>query len=243
MPQHLWPADPSFSNLGSGEPDNDYFRDARCRRCKLSPSLCFCDRIIPVQFPVRILIVQHFTERKSISNTGSLLPLLLDNAEVLPYAHPADPFDPTPLRDSEQEYRLLYPHPDAEELSPTTFAESDAPPTLVVLDGTWPKAQRMTRRVSDLHRLPSVCLPSDPILPDASEAHAQSLVNGCRGFLRRRHLPGRLSTLESVLQALAAPGHRNERLEKYSAELLRRRLHLMGRISRENLELGMGPQI
>ena len=152
----------------------------RCDRCNLPPHLCLCAEIPRVETRTRILLVQHVVESWKKSNTGRLATLALTNARLLTYGAQDESLDTALL--SEPGTWLLYPD------GPTAPPDAPPPRQLVVLDGSWSQARRMSQRLPALRMLPRLVLP--PPAP---------------GTLRLREPthPAGMSTLEAIARAVA----------------------------------------
>ncbi len=161
-------------------------RSERCGRCALTPVLCVCARLVQLEVPVRIVVVMHTTEAARPSNTGRLLPALLSDAFIV--TRRGLDAAPAPFPDCPGPVAVLFPDADARPLHLL-----DPPPrTLLVPDGNWRQARRITRREPALAAAPRVCLPS-----------------GGPPLARLRDHPDaeRLATVEAVARALGALGH------------------------------------
>jgi DTW domain-containing protein YfiP len=130
-------------------------RRPRCQRCNLPPHLCLCAELPRVETRTRFLLLQHVAETRKKSNTGRVAALALANATLFTYGAPADSFDPALL--SEPGTWLLFPD------GPPAPPDAPAPRQLVVLDGSWSQARRMTQRLPVLRTLPRLVLP--PLAP------------------------------------------------------------------------------
>lgn len=158
-------------------------RIPRCVACWLPPSLCVCDLLVPLDLRTRLVILVHHVERIKSSNTGRLVAKMVPQPIVRVHGDPArEPHAPIP----DGPLFLLFPDPNAIELSPTMNLGS-VPPVLIVPDGSWPQARRMCRR--------------DPI---AKNATIVKLPEGAptRYGLRRNARTGTVSTMEAVARAL-----------------------------------------
>ena len=142
---------------------------------------------------------------------------VLTNSEVVDYTALKRPPDPINLWQPDAEYRVLFPIPGAELISPGTFT-GDGAPTLVILDGNWRQARRMSRRTPGLHCFPFVTVPGTPP----------------RKRLRVPVRPGQLSTADAVARALDLLGYTDAARELQAALdlLVTRVLHVRGQGSR-----------
>jgi hypothetical protein len=145
---------------------------------------CVCGVIPQVVTRTGIIILQHPRERRHAVGTARIARLGLPRAEVSvawfgrdrrPTAHLAVP----------EGTQVLYPHPDAREL--TSLAPGERPSHLLVLDGTWGHAHVLRRANPWIAALPHVRLtPSRP--------------SGYR--IRREPRRECLSTIEAIVRAL-----------------------------------------
>lgn len=171
-------------------------RRARCERCTLHRELCVCDQLPRVRTPFEWILVQHASDRHRPTNTGRLVAAMLGGVKVIVYADSTVAFDATPLDRPDRDYRLLFPAPDAEELTPAMVrAAKAATLTLVLLDGTWRQASRMRRRMPRLRTMECVRLPAA-----APSSWA----------IRRANHPERLCTIEAVIRVIALSGQEDE---------------------------------
>ena len=136
----------------------------------------------------KVVIVMHVFELKKPSNSARLIPVCLENAEVLVRGQKDSPMTTESLEDPERELWVLFPSDDSVPLTPQLVAEAQKPITLVVPDGTWPQARRIPNRVKPLKSAKRVRL------AEATEA-----------TMRLRHHPDplRMSTAEAVGRALS----------------------------------------
>lgn len=171
-------------------------RRARCERCTLHSELCVCDHLPRIRTPFRWVLVQHASDRLRPTNTGRLVRAMVEGVEVLVYADRTEAFETTALEESTRDYRLLFPAPEAEVLTPTMLQVPNASAlTLVLLDGTWRQASRMRRRVPHLRAMRCLRLPAA-----APSSWA----------IRRANQPERLCTLEAVIRVIALSGREDE---------------------------------
>lgn len=156
----------------------------RCGRCRMHVGLCICAQIPRIETRTRVVLVIHRIEDRKSTNTGRLALECLAHGSVVVRGHEGEP---TATLDVEPgtEPLLLFPHEDAEPLTPR--APSDRPVTLVVPDGTWRQAFKVRARVPGLADVRTVTLP--PGAPSRyrlrAEAHASAL-----------------STMEAIARAL-----------------------------------------
>ena len=161
-------------------------------------SACLCAALPTVQTRTRIVIVRHVRELVKPSGTARIAGLALPHAEIIDYRDEqgATPAWVTSLHPRPEE--VLSPDAVAARLRsmdaphllfPTGRTSTTAPPTLVVLDGTWRQARQMFRRIPGVSGLPTVSL-------DASAVTTVRLRNAFRA--------GERSTLEAIADAIAS---------------------------------------
>lgn len=146
------------------------------------------------------MILRHTLESKRNSNTGRLVAAALARTRVLEYGSPSEPWDSTLL--DHPDTWLLYPKPGAQ-------VPQVLPKRLVVLDGSWSQARRMSQRIPALWRMPTLALP-----PPANPLPR----------LRTGQCSQQMSTAESVVSALRLLGQDQpaDHLETLLRELVRR---------------------
>ncbi len=126
----------------------------------------------------------HHQERRKTTNTGRMIARILPSQTRIRYF--GDPDDQSPLPQCEGPCALLFPEPMAPILSPAHA--TPGPLTLIVPDGTWSQAIRITRRSPDARNVPTLRLPDLP--------------QGRYNTLRRTPHAGTLSTFEAIAHAL-----------------------------------------
>ena len=156
----------------------------RCAGCALPPPLCLCAELPALATRTRVVLLMHHVERRKTSNTGRLLERALPGALVRVRGERGAP-PPPPLPEGRR--LLLFPDPStrARVLSPELVAGEDA--LLLVPDGTWGQAQRISQRDADARSAVPVRLPPGP---------------PSRYGLRRNPRAGTVSTFEAVARAL-----------------------------------------
>lgn len=197
----------------------------RCKTCARPLSHCLC-HLIPRLWPdTQVLVIQHPDEASHALNTARLLVAGLVNAHLLVTESLADHPDwVRRLSDSGWRNELLFPGPDARELS---VARDTRPRRLILLDGTWRKARKLVYLNPVLQTMAQVCLPD-------------GLVSRYR--LRKVPLPGALSTIEAGAEALAAlhPGFDKHALLAPFEALIEGQIRAMGQ-ARYLENYGAGP--
>lgn len=149
--------------------------------------ICICDRIPSLPTRTRLTLVLHYREQQQTSNTGHLLHLALPNSEVRIYGDFNAPMPTEDLAPEDHQTYVLFPGPEARELSLDELRRDGRPVNLILPDGTWRQSSRMMRRCEPLRQLPARLLPPGP--PSAYQ-------------LRRAEQPERISTFEAGARAL-----------------------------------------
>ncbi|MCB9742296.1 MAG: DTW domain-containing protein [Alphaproteobacteria bacterium] len=155
----------------------------RCPRCGLPHAACLCAELPEVRTSCEVLLLRHWKEAFSSTNTARLAALALPRAELHDYGAPP-PHAPLPALEvklTAPDTWLLFPGGEAAPPTPR-------PQRLVVVDGSWRQAAKMVGRVPGLAALPRWS-PS----PGQSE----------RLRVRLQHHPEGMATLEAVARAVA----------------------------------------
>lgn len=197
----------------------------RCERCRMKPHLCLCHLIAPRTIRTELSVMMHISEREKSTNTVRLLKLLVPQVDV--FYHGEKEKKAGLSRTSRQRY-LLFPDDSAAELNDDFAAAHPEGISLVVPDGNWHQARKMTHRHPDLVHLPRV------------------RVSGSGGTLfavRRAPRGGFLSTIEAIALALEpfeGSELKNE-LNKLLYEMVRRTL--WSRLSSSSMPDDFSPAI
>jgi DTW domain-containing protein YfiP len=191
----------------------------KCTRCRIYRPLCLCSDIVPLILDTRVTLYMHWRERLRATNTGWLACLALPNSEIRLRGGPSQqlcPAEAAPLKNA----ILLFPSPDAVELTPEWLARQPRPVTLVVADGSWRQAKKVPYRESGLAGIPNVKLPVG--------------APSCYRLRRSPHL-WTLSTLEAIARAMGLIEGREVQvaLESLFLKMVERRLWSMGRLRPE----------
>lgn len=171
-------------------------RLSRCPRCGLHDALCVCALMPRVRLPVGLILVQHAVELDRPTNTGRIAQAMIEDCTLLSYALRDRPLDTARLEEPDTRYLLLLPREDAVDLAPEDLRPPPGARTaLVVLDGTWPQASHMARRIAPLRAMRCVRLPAGPV---------------GRWRIRRPERPDQLCTLEAIIRAVALAGQEED---------------------------------
>lgn len=157
---------------------------ARCPRCRVHKSLCFCDQIPRIETQTRLVLLIHHREARKPTNTGMLAAECLVQSAVMVRGQ-RDRRECTFALDPTRQTLLLFPGEGATLLS--EFRDSPRPVTLVVPDGNWRQASKVHARIPMLAGAPMVTLPLG--LPSMYG-------------LRRETQSGGLATMEAIARAL-----------------------------------------
>ena len=151
--------------------------------------ICLCPILVPLETRARVLLVCHWSELKTSTNTARLLKLALTNSELIDRGRKGKESDPSVSLDPAYQPILLFPTEDARELTPEALAEvcGSRPPLLIVPDGNWRQASKIPRREPAFASIPKFRLAEGP---------------PSRFFLRREPNEKYVCTLEAVARAL-----------------------------------------
>lgn len=152
--------------------------------------LCVCSIVPELNLSTRVTVLMHWREVTKTTNTGKLASLVLPNSEVRVRGDRNRPMSSEGLVSDDYQSVILFPTADSRELTPDLVAELTSrgrPLHLIVTDGNWRQARKVTTRVNVLRDAPRVRL---------------SL--GARSEYQLRHSPHqeKLSTFEAIARAL-----------------------------------------
>jgi DTW domain-containing protein YfiP len=175
--------------------------------------MCAALRLGPAR--TRVIAVGPVAEFKKPTNTGRLLPLLLEGAELRPRGQIGAPLDLAGLALPGRRLLLLDP------TAPTLLAPDPLPATLIVADGSWRQARRLMNRCRGLDVALRVRLPVGA---------------PTRYRLRSPRSLDKVSTIEAVARALGVleGPEQEERLERVFDELVTRTLRARANSLRTN---------
>lgn len=159
-----------------------------CPVCFLHKALCICSEIPFFDLQTRILLVVHAKELKRTTNTGRLAAHALRNSKICVRGQLGSPLDLSPYLSPEYQSLLLFPSESAIELS--TFLgnfDHSRRLQLIVPDGNWRQASKVSHRHPELAGIPRVKIST----PNLSSEH-----------LRREHFDEGMSTLQAIALAL-----------------------------------------
>ncbi len=162
--------------------------EIRCPDCYLLKESCLCDSAPQITIRSALTVVHHSAELFKTTSTIRLLQLAIRDCTLhlragsIPHERPAPIIKRRPVRIA------LFPREDAVELSELARRHRPDEIELIVPDGTWNQASRITRR--------------DPHFKDAVFAHLH-IKEPSIFVLRDQAEKGRTSTFEAVAAALA----------------------------------------
>ncbi len=192
--------------------------DVFCAKCRFLLDLCCCE-VIPMQaVRTRVVVVLHNAEAFRQTNTGRLVLPSLQNSELRLKQQGRDLTDCWDLHQKDRRLLLLFPGEQSAELTPEFIAQDPRPVTLVVPDGTWPRARKIPLRLPGLKEAQRVALPAE--VPSAYQ-------------LRENPHAHKISTFEAIARAL-------ERLEGDEGSALRQRLEYLFRVARDRIMWSQG---
>jgi DTW domain-containing protein YfiP len=158
----------------------------RCPRCVMRIDLCLCKEFPNLETKTRLVLLMHFKELSSFSNTGRLGVLSLRNSIHLLRGSPQKPYTSEDLCPDGYEGMVLYPSEDAEVLTPDFVKSLKKPASLVVPDGNWRQAAKMPIR--------------DPLLKNFRRVKLE-LLKPSQYLLRHEPKSFGLATLEAIARA------------------------------------------
>lgn len=155
----------------------------RCGTCRLHHHLCICEQVPRLQTRTALTMIMHRSELPKTTNTGVMTCHCLPNSRLLLFGIEDQPI-PQPLFSETERPVMLFPHPHAKPLE--AFCDSERPINLIIPDGTWRQASKMSKRVPGLRGIECAYLP----VGEPSKYQ-----------LRTNQKEGGLSTMEAVARA------------------------------------------
>jgi DTW domain-containing protein len=167
---------------------------SRCPACMFRHEVCMCGWIPRVETRLHLHIVRHSSELRRPTNSARIAALALPNSSLVDHGLPHVRYDPAPV--AGDDVWLLFPEgrPSDDRATPAPpppRAPARPPRVLVVLDGNWGQARRMSKRLPIVRDLPRLAVP--PPKPGTLR-------------LRRPHAPWAMATIEAIARALDALG-------------------------------------
>ncbi|MFH1809726.1 MAG: tRNA-uridine aminocarboxypropyltransferase [Pseudomonadota bacterium] len=193
----------------------------RCRQCAMHLSLCICAEVPSLTTASKLCLVMHRDELLKTTNTGRLAARCLQGSEILVHGRVGERVAaPAQIGGRSLRELLLFPCAQAEPLGPQ-HAES-GPVRLVVPDGTWRQATKMTRRLEWMAALPRVTLAAGALT---------------RYRLRSEPKEGGLSTIEAIARAFAVLEGTwvEEKLQDVFRKMTDRTLYSRGLLARQHV--------
>jgi DTW domain-containing protein YfiP len=171
--------------------------------------LCFCALVRPVLSKIRVLLVVHRGEAQKPTNTARLIKLVMPAAEIRYYGLSHERLDIGAEISGDTTPLVLFPEPSAPVLDSSYLAGGTRPITLIVPDGTWKQARKITHRLQSLSGIQRVRLAPGSL---------------SRYGLRRNQTPGGLCTIEAVSHAFRVleEDEAAEQLDRYLSLLVER---------------------
>ena len=123
---------------------------------------CICDEIEILDLSTRVTVLMHRRERSKTTATAHLASLALSNFKLYLRGEPTLPVPIDALLDTAWRPLLLFPSDDARLLTPELASEDPRPVQLIVPDGSWRQAYKVTTRMPEIAHIERVVLPPGP---------------------------------------------------------------------------------
>lgn len=189
----------------------------RCPGCEMVRPFCFCALIPRIELQTRVIILMHTSEEVLPSNTARLAHKSLPNSEIRINGRIGDRLSTEGLVEAGRQSLLLYPSPQAIELTGDFVSSLKEHVNLIVPDGRWRQTRKFARREPALLEIPHVKVPVRE--PSRYRLRTQPNDNG-------------LCTLEAIARALGMLESRaaQEQLETVLAVKVARTLQARGMV-------------
>ncbi|MCC6622137.1 MAG: DTW domain-containing protein [Deltaproteobacteria bacterium] len=134
----------------------------RCWGCRMHPEHCICALVPRLETSTRLALVAHRRELKKTTNSGLLAVRCLgERARVFQWGDEGTVIEPGELVPDGHQGVVLTPV-RSQPLDAEALRRDGRPVVVVVPDGTWRQANKMTWRIPALAALPKVALPPGP---------------------------------------------------------------------------------
>ena len=134
-----------------------------CYRCFLASGHCICENITTIESPLQLILLQHIRERHKAIGTEKIVRLSIPGTQTFSGIKFQNQLKLTEiLNNQNRQGYLLYPCPQAQPASEIKL-DFNAHNFLVVLDGTWPHANRIYQENPLLHKLIPISIHTDAI--------------------------------------------------------------------------------
>lgn len=162
-------------------------RHPRCSRCNLRETICICSAIPKLNITTQLYVVMHSCEMSKTTNTGRLLHLALPNSKLCFHGRLDLPHNLENELQRDGSTFVLFPDNSAEEVNAEFVSKHKRPLKIVVPDGNWKQARKMSHTIPALSALPRIRI---PVLKPSAYG------------LRRSPRNGMLCTIEAAAAAL-----------------------------------------
>lgn len=179
-----------------------------CLECGLHKTLCICSLIPRLTLKTRLCLIIHHRELKRTTNTGRLAVKSLTNSEMKVRGEKdKGALDLSDVLIPEYRTLLFFPSEEARELTADLVNESSLPIQLLVPDGNWRQASKVSGRQPELKNIERVKIST----PNSANQH-----------LRAEHFAEGMSTLQAIALAygiIEGPEAETSLLKVYDAKL------------------------
>ncbi len=195
---------------------------SRCLACHMRLELCICPQIRAFRdsqkIRTRVEILMHHRERHLTTNTARLAALMLNDCRIHYRGLPQKPLDCSKFLSQETQALLLYPSEDAKILNTDFLKTIHKPVTLIVPDGSWRQAYKVSTREDALKSIPRVTLEPGRL---------------SQYKLRREPKENGLATFEAIARALGVieGEHVQESMEEVFLLMVKRTLKSRGYVN------------
>ncbi len=158
-----------------------------CLECFLHKERCICLLIPSLETRSKVVLIIHAKELKRTTNTGRLALKSLKNSEMRIRGQTFAPVDLSDLLTDQYQSLLFYPSEEAQELTSDYLKQFAKPIQLLVPDGNWRQASKVSIRHPELKAVPRVMISK----PNLATQH-----------LRAESFEEGMSTLQAIAEAL-----------------------------------------
>lgn len=162
-------------------------RRNRCDKCRMKDTHCICEHLVGYNNLTPVSILMHYRERVTTTNTGRIAHYLLNNSDIHFRGLIESPLKEDAILKTGYTPLYLFPSEQSVPLTEELVQSFQGKVQLIVPDGSWRQAKRVSKRENFLKNVLHVKL------PDTTSGIF---------FLRRKVMDEGVSTLEAIARAI-----------------------------------------
>lgn len=159
----------------------------RCDKCRMKETHCICTHLEAFDNNTPVTILMHYRENITTTNTARIAHYLLKNSSIHHRGLIDSPLKGSEILKEDHTPLFLYPSEESIPLTEEYIQSLGGKVQLIVPDGSWRQAKRVSRR--------------EPFLKDVQHVKLSDASSGIF-YLRRKIKEEGVSTIEAIARAL-----------------------------------------